>query len=195
MRITDDILYIGVNDHQVDLFEGQYTVPNGMAYNSYVILDEKIAVMDTVDARFTHEWLDNLEAVLGGRKPDYLVVQHMEPDHSANIANFLRLYPETTVVATGKAFVMMQQFFGADCAERRITVSEGDTLSLGRHTLSFYMAPMVHWPEVMVTYDAADKVLFSADGFGKFGALDVEEDWDCEARRYYIGIEIGRAHV
>ena len=151
MRITDDILYIGVNDHQVDLFEGQYTVPNGMAYNSYVILDEKIAVMDTVDARFTHEWLDNLEAVLGGRRPDYLVVQHMEPDHSANIANFLRLYPEATVVATGKAFVMMQQFFGADCAERRITVAEGDTLSLGRHTLSFYMAPMVHWPEVMVT--------------------------------------------
>ena len=188
MRITDDILYIGVNDHQVDLFEGQYTVPNGMAYNSYVILDEKIAVMDTVDARFTHEWLDNLEAVLGGRKPDYLVVQHMEPDHSANIANFLRLYPEATVVATGKAFVMMQQFFGADCAERRITVAEGDTLSLGRHTLSFYMAPMVHWPEVMVTYDAADKVLFSADGFGKFGALDVEEDWACEARRYYFGI-------
>ena len=188
MRITDDILYIGVNDHQVDLFEGQYTVPNGMAYNSYVILDEKIAVMDTVDARFTHEWLDNLEAVLGGRRPDYLVVQHMEPDHSANIANFLRLYPEATVVATGKAFVMMQQFFGADCAERRITVAEGDTLSLGRHTLSFYMAPMVHWPEVMVTYDAADKVLFSADGFGKFGALDVEEDWACEARRYYFGI-------
>ena len=188
MRITDDILYIGVNDHQVDLFEGQYTVPNGMAYNSYVILDEKIAVMDTVDARFTHEWLDNLEAVLGGRKPDYLVVQHMEPDHSANIANFLRLYPEATVVATGKAFVMMQQFFGADCAERRITVSEGDTLSLGRHSLSFYMAPMVHWPEVMVTYDAADKVLFSADGFGKFGALDVDEDWACEARRYYFGI-------
>ena len=188
MNITNDIRYIGVNDHQVDLFEGQYIVPNGMAYNSYVILDEKIAVMDTVDQNFTHQWLDNLQQVLQGRKPDYLVVQHMEPDHSANIDKFLELYPEATVVSSAKAFVMMQNFFGTDYADRRIVVGEGDTLSLGKHTLTFVTAPMVHWPEVIVTYDSFDKVLFSADGFGKFGALDVEEEWDCEARRYYIGI-------
>ncbi|MGI6095859.1 MAG: flavin reductase [Lachnospiraceae bacterium] len=188
MYITDDIRYVGVNDHQVDLFEGQYDVPNGMAYNSYVIVDEKIAVMDTVDANFTHEWLDNLQAVLGQRKPDYLIVQHMEPDHSANIANFLNLYQDAIVVSSNKAFTMMQQFFGTDFADRRIIVKEGDTLSLGKHTLAFVEAPMVHWPEVFVTYDTCDKVLFSADGFGKFGALDVEEDWACEARRYYIGI-------
>ena len=188
MTITNDIRYIGVNDHQVDLFEGQYIVPNGMAYNSYVILDEKIAVMDTVDQNFTHQWLDNLQQVLQGRKPDYLVVQHMEPDHSANIDKFLELYPEATVVSSAKAFVMMQNFFGTDYADRRIVVGEGDTLSLGKHTLTFVTAPMVHWPEVIVTYDSFDKVLFSADGFGKFGALDVEEEWDCEARRYYIGI-------
>ena len=188
MKITNDIVYVGVNDHQVDLFEGQYVVPNGMAYNSYVILDEKIAVMDTVDKNFTHEWLDNLQQVLAGRKPDYLVVQHMEPDHSANIANFLKVYPEAVVVASAKAFMMMKNFFGTDYAERRIVVGEGDTLSLGEHTLTFVTAPMVHWPEVIVTYDSKDKVLFSADGFGKFGALDVEEDWACEARRYYIGI-------
>ncbi len=188
MTITKDIRYIGVNDHQVDLFEGQYVVPNGMAYNSYAILDEKIAIMDTVDRNFTEEWLRNLETVLEGRRPDYLVVQHMEPDHSANIANFLKVYPETTVVASAKAFAMMQQFFGNDCADHRIVVGEGDTLSLGKHVLTFVTAPMVHWPEVIVTYDAYDKVLFSADGFGKFGALDVEEDWACEARRYYIGI-------
>ena len=188
MEITKDIRYVGVNDHEVDLFEGQYVVPNGMAYNSYVILDEKIAVMDTVDRNFTHEWLDNIAAVLGGRKPDYLVVQHMEPDHSANIANFMKIYPEATVVSSEKAFVMMQNFFGTDFADGRIVVKEGDTLSLGKHTLTFVAAPMVHWPEVIVTYDSTDKVLFAADGFGKFGANDVEEDWACEARRYYIGI-------
>ncbi len=188
MEITKDIRYVGVNDHEVDLFEGQYVVPNGMAYNSYVILDEKIAVMDTVDRNFTHEWLDNIAAVLGGRKPDYLVVQHMEPDHSANIANFMKIYPEATVVSSEKAFVMMQNFFGTDFADGRIVVKEGDTLNLGKHTLTFVAAPMVHWPEVIVTYDSTDKVLFAADGFGKFGANDVEEDWACEARRYYIGI-------
>ena len=188
MTITKDIQYIGVNDHQVDLFEGQYVVPNGMAYNSYVILDEKIAVMDTVDKNFTHEWLDNLQKVLGQRKPDYLVVQHMEPDHSANIDKFLKFYPEAVVVSSAKAFVMMGNFFGTDYADRRIVVGEGDTLCLGKHTLTFVTAPMVHWPEVIVTYDSYDKVLFSADGFGKFGALDVDEPWDCEARRYYIGI-------
>ena len=188
MMITNDIKYIGVNDHQVDLFEGQYVVPNGMAYNSYVILDEKIAVMDTVDAAFGQEWLNNLAAVLDGRKPDYLIVQHMEPDHSANIDVFLNAYPEATVVASAKAFAIMKQFFGTDYTDRRIVVGEGDTLSLGKHVLTFVTAPMVHWPEVIVTYDAYDKVLFSADGFGKFGALDVEEDWACEARRYYIGI-------
>ena len=188
MFITNDIKYIGVNDHKVDLFEGQYDVPNGISYNSYVILDEKIAVMDTVDAGFTHEWLDNLQNVLGTKKPDYLIVQHMEPDHSANIVSFVKAYPNATVVSSAKAFVMMQNFFGTDFADRRLVVSEGDTLSLGKHTLSFVAAPMVHWPEVIVTYDSTDKVLFSADGFGKFGALDVEEDWACEARRYYIGI-------
>ena len=188
MTITKDILYIGVNDHEVDLFEGQYVVPNGMAYNSYVILDEKIAVMDTVDKHFTGEWLGNLRSVLAGRKPDYLVVQHMEPDHSANIANFLAAYPEAVVVSSAKAFVMMKNFFGTDYADRRIVVGEGDTLELGKHVLTFVTAPMVHWPEVIVTYDAYDKVLFSADGFGKFGALDAPEDWACEARRYYIGI-------
>ena len=188
MKITNDIVYIGVNDHKVDLFEGQYVVPNGMAYNSYAIMDEKVAIMDTVDKNFAHQWLDNLEKALGGRKPDYLVVQHMEPDHSANIANFLHIYPEATVVSSAKAFVMMQNFFGEDFADRRIIVGEGDTLCLGKHTLTFVTAPMVHWPEVIVTYDSYDKVLFSADGFGKFGALDAEEDWACEARRYYIGI-------
>ena len=188
MIITNDIKYIGVNDHQVDLFEGQYDVPNGMAYNSYLILDEKVAVMDTVDANFTSEWLDNLHRELNGRKPDYLIVQHMEPDHSANIANFMLTYPQAVVVSSAKAFVMMRNFFGTDFADRRIVVGEGDTLSLGKHTLTFVTAPMVHWPEVIVTYDSYDKVLFSADGFGKFGALDVEEEWDCEARRYYIGI-------
>ncbi|MCD8009413.1 MAG: FprA family A-type flavoprotein [Lachnospiraceae bacterium] len=188
MFITDDIRYVGVNDHDVDLFEGQYTVKNGMSYNSYVILDEKIAVMDTVDAHFTHQWLDNLQNTLGSRTPDYLIVQHMEPDHSANIANFMKLYQDTTIVASAKAFTMMKQFFGTDFADRQIVIKEGDTLSLGAHTLAFVAAPMVHWPEVMVTYDTRDKVLFSADGFGKFGALDVEEDWDDEARRYYIGI-------
>ena len=188
MTITKDIRYVGVNDHQVDLFEGQYVVPNGMSYNSYVILDEKIAVMDTVDRNFTHQWLDNLQTVLDGRKPDYLVIQHMEPDHSANIMNFLKVYPEATVVSSAKAFTMMKQFFGDDFESRRIVVGEGDTLALGKHTLAFVAAPMVHWPEVIVTYDTCDKVLFSADGFGKFGALDVQEDWACEARRYYIGI-------
>ena len=188
MFITNDIRYIGVNDHQVDLFEGQYVVPNGIAYNSYVILDEKIAVMDTVDQNFTHPWLDNLAAVLNGRQPDYLIVQHMEPDHAANVDKFLALYPQATVVASAKAFAMMKGFFGTDYADRRLIVGEGDTLSLGRHTLAFVAAPMVHWPEVIVTYDAYDKVLFSADGFGKFGALDVEEPWEDEARRYYIGI-------
>ena len=188
MKITSDIKYIGVNDHRIDLFEGQYVVPNGMAYNSYMILDERIAVMDTVDASFTHEWLDNLQNALGGRKPDYLIVQHMEPDHSANIANFVRAYPNAKIVSSGKAFAMMKQFFGTDFEDKQIVVKEGDTLSLGKHTLNFVGAPMVHWPEVIVTYDAYDKVLFSADGFGKFGALDVDEDWACEARRYYIGI-------
>lgn len=188
MVITNDIKYIGVNDHQVDLFEGQYIVPNGMAYNSYAILDEKIAIMDTVDANFTHEWLDNIQNTLAGRTPDYLIVQHMEPDHSANIMNFVKAYPEAKIVSSAKAFVMMQNFFGTDFAERQIVVGEGDTLSLGKHLLTFVAAPMVHWPEVIVTYDSTDKVLFSADGFGKFGALDVEEDWACEARRYYIGI-------
>ena len=188
MTITNDIKYIGVNDHQMDLFEGQYVVPNGMAYNSYAIMDEKIAIMDTVDQNFTHEWLENIRNTLGERKPDYLVVQHMEPDHSANIDNFLREYPEAIVVSSSKAFVMMKNFFGTDYADRRIVVGEGDTLCLGKHTLTFVTAPMVHWPEVIVTYDSYDKVLFSADGFGKFGALDVEEDWACEARRYYIGI-------
>ena len=188
MQITKDIRYVGVNDHQVDLFEGQYSVPNGMAYNSYVILDEKVAVMDTVDKSFTHQWLDNLAAVLGTRKPDYLVVQHMEPDHAANIANFMKVYPETTVVSSAKAFAMMQNFFGTDYADRRVVVGEGSTLTLGKHTLTFVTAPMVHWPEVIVTYDSTDKVLFSADGFGKFGALDADESWDDEARRYYISI-------
>lgn len=188
MIITEDIKYVGVNDHKVDLFEGQYVVPNGMAYNSYVILDEKVAVMDTVDKNFTHEWLDNIQHTLQGRKPDYLVVQHMEPDHAANVANFLQTYPDATVVSSAKAFVMMKNFFGDDYASRRIVVGEGDTLALGKHTLAFVTAPMVHWPEVIVTYDVCDKVLFSADGFGKFGALDVEEDWTDEARRYFIGI-------
>ena len=188
MFITNDIRYIGVNDHQVDLFEGQYVVPNGMSYNSYLIVDEKCAVMDTVDQNFTEEWLNNLSAALEGRKPDYLVIQHMEPDHSANIANFMNAYPEATIVSSSKAFVMMKNFFGTDYADRRVVVGEGDTLSLGKHTLAFVTAPMVHWPEVIVTYDVCDKVLFSADGFGKFGALDAEEDWACEARRYYIGI-------
>lgn len=188
MFITNDIRYVGVNDHQVDLFEGQYKVPGGMAYNSYVILDEKIAIMDTVDKNFTHEWLDNIQSALGGRKPDYLVVQHMEPDHAANVGNFMKLYPETTIVSSAKAFNMMGPFFGTCYEERRIVVGEGDTLSLGKHTLAFVAAPMVHWPEVIVTYDVLDKVLFSADGFGKFGALDVDEPWDDEARRYYIGI-------
>ena len=188
MKITDDILYVGVNDHEVDLFEGQYVVPNGMSYNSYVIMDEKIAVMDTVDARFGEEWLKNLAGVLNGRKPDYLIVQHMEPDHSANTAKFLEVYPEAKIVASQKAFAMIKNFFGSDYADRRVVVGEGDTLALGKHTLAFVTAPMVHWPEVIVTYDTCDKVLFSADGFGKFGALDVEEDWACEARRYYIGI-------
>lgn len=188
MFVTEDIRYIGVNDHDVDLFEGQYTVENGMSYNSYVILDEKVAVMDTVDAHFGVEWLQNLETELNGRRPDYLVVQHMEPDHSANIAVFMETYPEAQIVSSSKAFVMMQQFFGTDFPERKVVVGEGSTLKLGRHTLTFVTAPMVHWPEVIVTYDSTDKVLFSADGFGKFGALDVEEDWADEARRYYIGI-------
>ena len=183
MNITNDIKYIGVNDHKIDLFEGQYVVPNGMAYNSYAIMDEKIAIMDTVDAGFTAEWLANIENTLEGRKPDYLNVQHMEPDHSANIVNFVNAYPEAKVVSSAKAFVMMKNFFGTDFAEKQIVVGEGDTLSLGKHTLTFVTAPMVHWPEVIVTYDSADKVLFSADGFGKFGALDVEEEWADEARR------------
>ena len=186
--ITKDIKYIGVNDHVLDLFEGQYQVPNGMAYNSYVILDEKVAVFDTVDRRFGAEWLKNLEGALEGRTPDYLIVQHMEPDHSSNIVAFMEQYPNATVVATERAFVIMKQFFGKDYAERRVAVKEKDTLVLGAHTLTFFPAPMVHWPEVMVTYDAKDRVLFSADAFGKFGALDVEGDWACEARRYYFGI-------
>ena len=188
MKITDTIKYAGVNDHKVDLFEGQYPVPNGMSYNSYVILDEKTAVMDTVDAGFTHEWLDNLEQILDGRKPDYLIIQHMEPDHAANIANFLKVYPDTTVAATPKAFAMIQNFFELDLEGKRLEIANGGTLSLGKHQLTFVYAPMVHWPEVMVTYDSTEKVLFSADGFGKFGALDVEEDWDDESRRYFIGI-------
>lgn len=188
MNITNDIKYIGVNDHRIDLFEGQYAVPNGMAYNSYAIIDGKIAVMDTVDRNFTREWLDNISSVLGSRKPDYLVVQHMEPDHSANIVNFMSAYPEAVIVSSDKAFRMMKNFFGTDFEDRRIIVGEGSTLCLGRHTLSFITAPMVHWPEVIVTYDSTDKVLFSADGFGKFGALDADEEWACEARRYYFGI-------
>ena len=188
MYITNDIKYIGVNDHKVDLFEGQYKVPSGMAYNSYAIMDDKIAIMDTVDAGFTHEWLDNIQNTLGSRRPDYLVVQHMEPDHSANIANFVKAYPEAKIVSSAKAFVMMKNFFGTEFEDKRIVVGEGDTLCLGKHTLAFVAAPMVHWPEVIVTYDVTDKVLFSADGFGKFGALDVDEPWTDEARRYFIGI-------
>ena len=183
MNITKDIKYIGVNDHKIDLFEGQYIVPNGMAYNSYAIIDEKIAVMDTVDANFTHEWLDNLENALCGRKPSYLIIQHMEPDHSANIVNFLKAYPEATIVSSQKAFTMMKNFFGTEFEDNRLVVGEGDTLNLGSHTLTFVTAPMVHWPEVIVTYDSTDKVLFSADGFGKFGVLDVGEVWACESRR------------
>lgn len=186
--ITNDIRYVGVNDHSIDLFEGQYVVPNGMAYNSYVIIDQKIAVMDTVDANFTHEWLDNLNKALKGRKPDYLIVQHMEPDHSANIKNFLSVYPDATVVGNAKTFAMISNFFGDDLCKNTLVVSDGESLTLGKHKLTFVFAPMVHWPEVMVTYDSTDKVLFSADGFGKFGALDVDEDWACEARRYYVGI-------
>lgn len=188
MNITNDIQYIGVNDHKVDLFEGQYVVPNGMSYNSYAIIDEKIAIMDTVDAGFTQEWLNNVKNTLESRKPDYLIVQHMEPDHSANIMNFVNIYPDTKIVASAKAFAMMKNFFGTDFSDKQIVVGEGDTLSLGKHNLTFVTAPMVHWPEVIVTYDSTDKVLFSADGFGKFGALDVSEDWVDEARRYYIGI-------
>ncbi len=188
MIITNDIRYIGVNDHETDLFEGQYIVPNGMAYNSYLISDVKIAVMDTVDIKFKDKWLDNLSQALEGKKPDYLIIQHMEPDHSASISAFMEIYPDTVIAASAKAFTMMKNFFGTDFAERRIIVGEGDSLELGSHTLRFFTAPMVHWPEVIVTYDTADKVFFSADGFGKFGALDAEEDWACEARRYYIGI-------
>ncbi len=188
MNITDDIKYIGVNDHKIDLFEGQYIVPNGMSYNSYVIIDEKIAVMDSVDTNFSDEWLGNINAALDGKEPDYLIVQHMEPDHSANIRNFAERYKGAKIVSSSKAFTMMKGFFGTDFIDRQIVVGEGDTLSLGKHNLSFVTAPMVHWPEVIVTYDSYDKVLFSADGFGKFGALDIEEDWACEARRYYIGI-------
>ncbi|MBQ5716933.1 MAG: MBL fold metallo-hydrolase, partial [Clostridia bacterium] len=188
MKITNDIKYVGVNDHEIDLFEGQYVVENGMAYNSYVIIDQKIAVVDTVDARFTHTWLDNVADVLEGRTPDYLIIQHMEPDHSANIANFLKVYPEVKIVSSSKSFAMMKQFFGNDFVDNQVVVGEGDTLSLGRHELSFVTAPMVHWPEVIMFYDSYDKVLFSADAFGKFGALDVDEDWACEARRYYFGI-------
>ncbi|MBO5428929.1 MAG: FprA family A-type flavoprotein, partial [Peptococcaceae bacterium] len=187
-NITKDIYYVGVNDHNVDLFEGQYVVPNGMAYNSYVIVDEKVAVFDTVSAGFEDEWLGNIKAVLDDKTPDYLIIQHMEPDHSANILNFANAYPEAKIVASAKAFVMMKNFFGTDFADRQVVVGEGDTLSLGAHNLTFVTAPMVHWPEVIVTYDSTDKVLFSADGFGKFGALDADEDWACEARRYYIGI-------
>lgn len=187
-NITDSVIYIGVNDHKIDLFEGQYVVPNGMAYNSYVIFDEKIAVFDTVDANFTHEWLDNMSEALGGRQPDYLIIQHMEPDHSANIKSFANTYPNAKIIGNQKTFAMMNQFFGTDFADRRLIVADGDSLSLGKHELTFVFAPMVHWPEVMVTYDSYDKVLFSADGFGKFGALDADEDWACEARRYYFGI-------
>ncbi len=188
MFITQDIKYIGVNDRKIDLFEGQYRVPNGISYNSYAIIDEKIAIMDTVDASFTHQWLDNIQNTLGNRVPDYLIIQHMEPDHSANIMNFAKAYPSATIVSSSKAFAMMKNFFGTDFSERRLVVGEGDTLSLGKHTLAFVAAPMVHWPEVIVTYDTADKVLFSADGFGKFGALDADEPWADEARRYFIGI-------
>lgn len=188
MKITNDILYVGANDHDIDLFEGQYVVENGMAYNSYIVTDEKTAVFDTTDARFKDEWLENVKTALGSRQPDYLIIQHMEPDHSSNIAAFMKEYTETKIVSSAKAFVMMQQFFGTDFADRQVTVKDGDTLSLGTHTLTFIAAPMVHWPEVIVTYDSHDKVLFSADGFGKFGALDIEEDWACEARRYYFGI-------
>lgn len=188
MNITSDVKYIGVNDHAIDLFEGQYVVPNGMAYNSYAIIDQKIAVLDTVDARFKDEWLNNVKSVLAGRKPDYLIIQHMEPDHSANVVNFLDEYPDCKIVASEKAFVMMNNFFGRDFSANKIAVAEGDSLSLGKHELTFITAPMVHWPEVILTYDKTDKILFSADAFGKFGALDVEEDWACEARRYYIGI-------
>lgn len=188
MRITEDIKYIGVNDRKIDLFEGQYIVPNGIAYNSYAIIDEKVAIMDTVDANFKDEWFSNIEKVLGTRTPDYLVVHHMEPDHSANIAHFAVKYPKAKIVASDKAFVMMKNFFGTDFGDGKIIVGEGDKLSLGKHELTFYTAPMVHWPEVVVSYDSADKVLFSADAFGKFGALDADEPWACEARRYYIGI-------
>ena len=187
-KVTEDIIYVGVNDHEVDLFEGQYDVPNGMSYNSYVVLDEKVAVFDTVDAHFKDEWFANLEEAFDGRTPDYLIVQHMEPDHAANIANFAEKYPEAKIVGNAKTFPMMKQFFGTDFADRQIVVKEGETLSTGKHNLTFVMAPMVHWPEVMMTYDTTDKIFFSADAFGKFGALDVEEEWDCEARRYYIGI-------
>lgn len=188
MNIFEDIKYVGVNDHDIDLFEGQYNVPNGMAYNSYVILDGKIAVLDSVDFRFKNEWLGNIRGAIGKREPDYLIVQHMEPDHSANILNFMTAYPKATIVSSKHAFVMMSQYFGTDFADRRIIIKEGDTLSLGKHNLTFIGAPMVHWPEVMVTYDSTEKVLFSADAFGKFGALDINEDWACEARRYYFGI-------
>ncbi len=188
MKITEDVLYVGVNDRQVDLFEGQYAVPNGMAYNSYVILDEKPAVMDTVDVNFEKQWLENVEQALGGRSPEYLVIQHMEPDHAANIPAFVEKYPKAKVVATPKAFDLMKQFFSLELGERQVPAANGGTLKLGRHELNFVFTPMVHWPEVMMTYDAADKILFSADGFGKFGALDADEDWACEARRYYFGI-------
>ncbi len=188
MNITNDVKYVGVNDHDIDLFEGQYIVPDGMAYNSYAIIDEKIAIMDSVDARFTNEWIGNIKNALSGREPDYLIVQHMEPDHSANIESFTKEFPEAKIVSSAKGFNMMLGFFGTDFKEKQVVVGEGDTLSLGKHTLTFVTAPMVHWPEVIVTYDSYDKILFSADGFGKFGALDVEQDWACEARRYYIGI-------
>lgn len=188
MKISNDILYVGVNDHEIDLFEGQYVVPNGMAYNSYLIVDEKVAVMDSVDKGFTAEWLDNIDKALDGKAPDYLIVQHMEPDHSGSVVAFMDKYPNATIVSNSKSFVMMKQFFGTEFVDRRMAVGEGDTLTLGAHTLTFVTAPMVHWPEVIVTYDNKDKVLFSADAFGKFGALDVEEDWACEARRYYFGI-------
>ena len=188
MNISNDIFYIGVNDREIDLFEGQYDVPNGMAYNSYVIKDEKIAVMDTVDKNFTNEWLSNIKTVIGDREPDYLIVQHMEPDHSGSITEFMNTYPNAVIVSSAKAFTMMKNFFGIDFSDRRITVAEGDNLTLGKHTLTFTTAPMVHWPEVIVTYDSTDKVLFSADAFGKFGTLDTDEDWACEARRYYFGI-------
>ena len=188
MEITNGIRYVGVNDHRIDLFEGQYDVPNGMAYNSYIILDEKIAILDTVDANFTKEWLENVKEVLKGKEPTYLIVQHMEPDHSASIIDLINEYPNVTIVASRQAFVMMKQFFGTDFENQKIIVNEGSTLDLGKHQLTFVTAPMVHWPEVIMTYDSTDKVLFTADAFGKFGALDVEEDWACEARRYYFGI-------